>query len=97
MIFGRVDVLPVYRFLQTYFRMVTKLNDYVTFNDDDVDADFRYNYRGNTIAQFEQDLKNRSFSQQEEGKCHHGLQKRIKIWFNYVVTMEWPISENVYG
>ena len=54
-IFGSVDVLPVYRFLQKYFWMIAKLNDYVTFGDDD-DADFRHNHRENVIAQYKQDL-----------------------------------------
>ena len=45
MIFGSEDVLPVYGFLKTYFMMVTIMKDYVTPDDDDSDADFRYFYR----------------------------------------------------
>ena len=55
-IFGSEDVLPVYGFLQTYFLMVTNLNDYLTNDPDDDDADFRYDYTFATIAQFKQDL-----------------------------------------
>ena len=40
MIFGSVDVLPVYGFLKTYFLMVTNMKDYVTLDPDDDDADF---------------------------------------------------------
>ena len=35
MIFGSEDILPVYEFLQTYLRVVTSLNEYVAFDDDD--------------------------------------------------------------
>ena len=55
MICGSEDVLPVYGFLQTYFLMVTNLNNYLTFDPDDDDADFRYEYTDATIAQFKQD------------------------------------------
>ena len=42
MIFGSVDVLPVYGFLKTYIMMVTNMKDYVTLDpdDDDDDVDF---------------------------------------------------------
>ena len=56
MIFGSVDVLPVYGFLKTNIMMVTNMKDYVTLDPDDADADFRYDYRDIMIAQFKQDL-----------------------------------------
>ena len=42
--------------------MVTIMKDYLTLDDNDDDADFRYNYRNTMIAQFKQDLckKNQS-------------------------------------
>ena len=36
--------------------MVTNMKDYLTLDDDDDDADFRYNCRVNMIAQFKQDF-----------------------------------------
>ena len=42
MIFGSVDVLPVYGFSKTYNMMVTKIQEYITLDPDDYDADFRY-------------------------------------------------------
>ena len=82
MIFGSEDVLPVYGFLKTYLMMVTNMKDYVTLDDKEYDADFRYNYRDNRIAQFEQGLYNKIFSHQDQGKRDDGLQKRIRFWLN---------------
>ena len=86
MIFGNKDILAVYGFLQSYFRMVTNLNNYVTFDDDDDVGDFRYNYRENMIAQFKQDLCNESFRHQDERE--DGLQKQLKFGFNMLLIRE---------
>ena len=69
------------------------MKDYVTFDDDEDDADFRYNM----IAQFKQDLYNKNFCHQDQGKCdeNNTLQKRIKFWLN-VIDMGGPIPDNVY-
>ena len=56
MIYGSVDVLPVYGFLKTYVLLVTNMKDYVTIDLDDDDNDFRYGYRDTMIAHFKQDL-----------------------------------------
>ena len=68
MMFGSEDDLSVYGYLKTNFMMVTKTKGYVTLDPDDIDADFRCNYRKNKIAQFKQDLYNKQFSRQEQGK-----------------------------
>ena len=94
--FESEDFLPVYGFLQTYFRMVTNIEDYFTFDDDDIDADFRYGYRDVMIAQFKQDYYNKSFNHEDQDKREDGLRKRIKVCLKYVVNMGYPISENVY-
>ena len=80
-IFGSEVVKPVYRFLKTNFMIVTNLNDYVT-GDDDNDDDFGYLIRNNMIAQFEQDLYNQKFSDQDQGKGDEidTLQKRTMFW-----------------
>ena len=52
--------------------MVTNSKDYVTLDDDDDDADFKYNNRDNMKAQFKQD---KSFSHQDQDKRVDGLQK----------------------
>ena len=93
-IFGSVDDAPVYGFLKTYIMMVTNLKDYLTLDDNDDDADFRYNYRDTMIAQFKQDLNNKNFSLQDQGKCDT-LQKRIKFSLN-VFDMRGPIPDKFY-
>ena len=48
------------------------------------------------IAQFQQDLYNKSFSHQYQDKRNDNLQKRIKLWLNYVVVNEGaPRPNNV--
>ena len=76
MFFGIENGLAEYGFLKTYFRMFTNLNDYVEDDDDDDDDDFGYQYRDNMIAQFEQDLGNKSFSHQDQDKHADSLQKK---------------------
>ena len=56
LIFGSEDVLAVCGFLKLSIMMVTIMKDYVTFDPDDDDGDFRYNYRDDLIAEFKQDL-----------------------------------------
>ena len=82
MIFGSVDVLPVYGFLKTYNMMVTNMKDYVKLDPDDEYADFRYNYRDTMTTQFKQDSQNKYFSRQDQGKGDQieTLQNRKKFW-----------------
>ena len=68
MIFQSQDVLHVYSNFKTYILMVTNMKNYVTIDTHDDDADFRYGYRHTIIAQFKQDLYNKSFSLQDQGK-----------------------------
>ena len=56
MLFGNEVVLPVYGFSKTYIMIVTKMKGYVTLDDDDDDADFRYNCRDNRKAQIKSNL-----------------------------------------
>ena len=83
-IFGSVDVLPVYGFLKTYFMTVTNMKHYVALDD----ADFRYNYRDNMTAQFKQDLYNKSFSHQDQDKHDDGLQKTLVFGLFMLLTWE---------
>ena len=94
--FGSKNISPVYGFLQINFNMVTNLNDYVTFPDDDDYDDFKYNFRENMTAQFKQDFYNKSFSHQDQDKRDDGLQKRCKFWPNYVVIQGGLITESVF-
>ena len=72
MIFGSEDVLPVYDFLKTYFRMCTNLNNYVPvrplFDDEDEEEQWGYGFRDFMIAQYKQHLYSKNFSLQDQGK-----------------------------
>ena len=78
--------------------MVTNMKDSVSLEneDDNHDADFRYNFRDNMIAQIKQDLYNKSFGHQDQDKHDDCLQKERSFGFNYVVNEGRPIPENVH-
>ena len=78
MIFGIVDVLAMYGFSQTYFRIVKNLSDYVTFDYNDL-ADFRNISREKMIVKFKQDFYIKKFSQQDQDKRDDGVQNEIKF------------------
>ena len=61
MIFGSEDVLPVYGFLKTCMKMVSNKKDYLTLDDKDHGANFRFFYRDTMIAQCKQDLNRKQF------------------------------------
>ena len=48
------------------------------------------------IAQFRQDVYNKSFSHQDQDKRDAGLERKFKFWLIYVVKMGGPIPDNVY-
>ena len=48
--------------------MVTNLKDYVTLDPDNDASDFRHGYRDTMVAQTKQDLYNKNFSPQYQGK-----------------------------
>ena len=76
--------------------IVMNMKDNVTLDLDDYDANFRYKYRDNMIAQFEQGLYIKSFSHQDQDKRDDGLRKIFKFWLNCVVNQGEIIPENVY-
>ena len=75
----------MYDFLKTYFRMCTYINIYVPFrpwfDDPDEEEQWRCGYRDDMIAQFKQDLYNKNFSFQDQGKDDEidTLDNRIKF------------------
>ena len=85
--FGSVDVLPVYGFLKTYIMMVTNMKDYLTLDEKDDNADFRYDYRDTMIAQFKQDLCNKYFSLEDQDKRDDYLQN--ESFFGLIMMLKW--------
>ena len=94
--------LAVFDFLKLYFRMCTNIIDHVPIRywDDDPDEEeqWGYGYKDEMIAQFEQDLYNKNFTLQDQGKDDpiDTLDNRIKFWINIIGNDEGPIPENLY-
>ena len=91
MLFGSLDVLPLYQFLKRYIMMITNMKDYVTLDLDDYDANFRYIYR-KTVIHFKEDLSNKIFRLQEQGKSDQTdtIQDRNYFWPT-IIDMGGPI------
>ena len=87
MVFGSEDVLPVYGSFKTYIMMATNMKDYVTLDDDLYDADLRFYYRDNMMAQFEQYFYNKSFSHQDQDQRDDVLQRELK--FGLIMLLNW--------
>ena len=91
--------LALFDFLEINFRMCTNINNHVPihpwFGDPDEEEKWGYGYRTDMIAQFEQDLYNKNFTLQDQGKDDpfDTLEKRIKFWINNISNDEGPIPE----
>ena len=87
--------------------MVTNKRNFLTRDDIDDYADFRFDYRDTMIAQLKQDLYNKNFRLQDQSNCDQidTLQNRTKFWLNVIdvgvqyliifmimiITTEWII------
>ena len=82
--------------------MCTNKDNYVPvrrwFDDPDEEEQWGYGYRDDMIAQFKQDLYNKTFTLQDRGKDDpiDTLQNRIKFWINIISNDEGPIPDNLY-
>ena len=94
--------LAVFDFLKLYFRMCTNITDHVPIRywDDDPDEEeqWGYGYKDDMIAQFEQDLYNKNFTLQDQGKDDSidTLDNRIKFWINIISNDQGPVPDNLY-
>ena len=68
------------------------------FGDADEEEQREYVYRDDMIAQFEQDLYNKNFTLQDQGKDDpiDILENRIKFWIDIFSNVEGPIPDNLY-
>ena len=103
MIYMSIDNdLAVFDFLKLYFRMCTNITDHVPVRywDDDPDEEEQwwYGYKDDMMAQFEQDLYNKNFTLQDQGKDDpiDTLDNRIKFWVNIISNDEGSIPGNLY-
>ena len=53
---------------------------------------------GDMIAQFEQDLYNKNYTLQDQGKDDpiDTLENRIKFWINIISNDQGPVPDNLY-
>ena len=95
--------LALFDFLKLYFRICTKINNYVPvrlwFDDRDEEEQWGYGYRDDMIAQFKQDLYNKHFTLQDQGKDDpiDTLENRIKFWINVFENNDGSMPDNVYN
>ena len=102
MIFTTAVCIEVYEFLKTYFRICTNINNYVPvrpwFDDENGEEQWECGYRDDMIAQFKQDLFNKKFFVQDEGRSDQidTLQNRIKFWPNNIRNAQGPVPDKLY-
>ena len=95
--------LALFDFLKLYFRMCTNINNYVPVRlwDDGwgkKEEQWGYGYKDDMIAQFKQDLYNKHFTLQDQGKDDpiDTLDNRIKFWINVVENHDGYLVDNLY-
>ena len=83
--------------------MCTNINKYVPvrlwFDDPDEEEQWGYGYRDDMLAQFKQDLYNKHFTLQDQGKDDpiDTLENRIKFWINIIENHNGSMPDNVYN
>ena len=94
--------LALFDFLKLYFRMCTNITDHVPIrpwlDDPDEEEQWGYGYKDDMIAQFEQDLYNKNFTHEDQGKDDpvDTLVNRIKFWINIISNDQGPVPDNLY-
>ena len=83
--------------------MCTNINNYVPvrlwFDDPDEEEQCGYGYRDDMLAEFKQDLYNKHFTLQDQGKDDpiDTLENRIKFWINFIENHDGSMPDNVYN
>ena len=96
--------LALFDFLKLYFRMCTNITDHVPirywdyYDAGNEEEQWGYGYRDDMIAQFKQDLYNKHFTLQDQGKDDpiDTLDNRIKFWINIIEEYGGSMPDNVY-
>ena len=83
--------------------MCTNITNHVPvrlcFDDPDEEEQWGYGYRDDMIAQFKQDLHNKHFTLQNQGKDDpiDTLENRIKFWINIIENHDGSMPDTVYN
>ena len=101
LIFATEDCIELHELLKTNFRMCTNINNYVPvrpwFDDKDEQEQWECGFKDDMIAKIKQDLYNKSFSLQDQGKSDENdtLQNRNKFWLNVIDDTGDPLPDNL--
>ena len=96
--------LALFEFLKLYFRMCTNITNHVPitywdyYDDGNLEEQWGYGYKDDMIAQFKQDIFNKNFSLQDQGKDDpiDTLENRIKFWIKIFGNAQGPVPDNLY-
>ena len=97
--------LALFEFLKLFFRMCTNITNHVPiryweyYDDGNEEEQWGYGYKDDMIAQFKQDLYNKHFTLQDQGKVDpiDTLDNRIKFWINILENHDGSMPDNVYN
>ena len=97
--------LALFEFLKFYFRICTNITNHVPirywdyYDDGNLEEQWGYGYKDDMIAQFKQDLYNKHFTLQDQGKDDpiDTLDNRIKFWINVIENHDGSMPNNVYN
>ena len=96
------ECVEVYDFLKTSFRMCANIDNHAPvrawFDDPDEEGQWGCGYRDDMIAKFKQDLYNKNFTFQDQGKDDpiDTLENRIIIWLNFINEAQGPVTDFLY-
>ena len=97
--------LALFDFLKLYFRMCTNITDHVPIRywdyydgDGNEEEQWGYGYKDDMIAQFKQDLHNKNYTLQNQGKDDpiDTLDNTIKFWINIIGNDQGSVPDNLY-
>ena len=96
--------LVLFDFLKLSFKMCTNITDHVPirywdyYNDGNEEEQWGYGYKDDMIAQFKQDLYNKNFTLQDQGKDDpiDTLENTIKFWADIISNDEGSVPDNLY-
>ena len=97
--------LALFEFLKLNFRMCTNITDHVPirywvyYSDGNEEEQWGYVYKDDMIAQFKQDLYNKNFTLQDQGKDDpiDTLENRINFWVDIISNDEGSLPDNLYN
>ena len=84
--------------------MCTNITDHVPirywdyYDDGKEEEQWGYGYRDDIIDQFKQDIHDKNYTPQNQGKDDpfDTLDNRIKFWINIISNDQGPVPENLY-